>query len=97
MPIRIRVKFFQEFYRDIGRGEIIVELDKPIKLRELVEYIDSKIKPGFAGKILTANGSLKYPVEITVNGRRIEFLQGLDTIVKDGDSVAFSPRALFSL
>ncbi|MET1127751.1 MAG: MoaD/ThiS family protein [Thermoproteota archaeon] len=38
---------------------------------------------------------MRYPVEVAVNGRRVDFLEGLNTRLRDGDRVLFSPRALF--
>ena len=45
--------------------------------------------------VLDEKGNVKWPVMIMVNGRRIEFMDGLETRLKDGDRVVFSPRALF--
>lgn len=64
-------------------------------VRKLIDYIDSTVKPGFRNLILDENGNVKYPVSIMVNGRRIDFLEGLDTKLKEGDRICFSPRALF--
>ena len=93
--MKVKAVFLQEFYEMIGRFEVEVELPEGATVRDLIEYIDSKIKEGFKGRVLDEKGEVRYPIEIAVNGRRIEFLEGLNTRLKDGDRVVFSPRALF--
>ncbi len=93
--MKVKAVFLQEFYELIGRFEVEVELPENATVRDLIEYIDSNVKRGFKDKVLDERGQVRYPVEIAVNGRRIEFLQGLETRLKDGDRVVFSPRALF--
>jgi len=95
---RVKAVFIQEFYRELGRFEIEADLPEGATIRDLIDYIDEKIKPGFRRLVLDDEGQgLRYPVEIAVNGRRIDFLDGLDTRLRDGDRVLFSPRALFVL
>ena len=93
--MKVRAVFLQEFYAYIGRFEVEVELPEDATVRDLIEYIDSNVRKGFKSMVLDEKGGVRYPVEIAVNGRRIEFLQGLDTKLRDGDRVVFSPRALF--
>ncbi len=88
--------FLQEFYRFMGGYDKWLEVPDGITVRELIDIIDKSVKPGFKELILEGD-NLKYPVEIAVNGRRIDFLNGLDTVLKDGDKILFSPRALFVL
>ena len=96
MPGRIRVTcvFIQEFYEEMGRFELPVELPEGSTVRDLIDYIDRHVKPGFRARVLEGD-RVRWPVEIAVNGRRIDFLEGLDTRLRDGDRVLFSPRALF--
>ncbi len=95
--IRVVVKFLQEFYTMMGQYSIEVELEQGSTVRDLIEYIDRNIKESFKKHILDDRGNIRYPAEIAVNGRRIEFLNGLETILRDGDNVVFSPRAFFVL
>ncbi|ABM80861.1 MoaD/ThiS family protein [Hyperthermus butylicus] len=93
--MKVKAVFIQEFYELMGRFELEIELAEGATVRDLIEYIDSQVKPGFKSWILDEKGEPRYPVEIAVNGRRIDFLDGLETRLKDGDRVLFSPRALF--
>ncbi len=92
--MRVRAVFIQEFYKVMGGFQIEVELDEGATVRDLIEKLDSEVYRGFKELILE-DDRLKHPVEVAVNGRRIDFLDGLDTRLRDGDRVLFSPRALF--
>jgi len=93
--LKVRAVFIQEFYEFMGRFEAEIELPEGSTVRDLIDYIDSGVKNGFRSLVLDDRGGVKYPVEIAVNGRRIDFLDGLGTKLRDGDKVLFSPRALF--
>ena len=97
MPGRIRITaaFLQEFYEEMGRYQMDLEIPEGSTVRDLIEIIDREVKPGFKSMVLDERGEVRYPREIAVNGRRIDFLDGLDTKLKDGDRVVFSPRVLF--
>ena len=86
--------FIQEFYKKIGKFNIEIEIPEGSTVKDLIYEIDKRIYPGFIELILDGN-RLKHPVEIAVNGRRIDFLSGLNTRLKNGDRILFSPRALF--
>lgn len=84
----VNVKFFANFREIVGEREVSVsakdvgslleELSRNYKLKEaLFENYESK--------------ELKKYVNIFVNGRGIRELNGLDTSLKDGDTVAIFP------
>ncbi len=91
MP-RVKVAFIQEFYQLAGRHQMEIELPgEEATVREVLEKIPEAVKE----KLFDEKGEIRYPAEVAVNGRRIDFLNGLDTKVRDGDLVLVSPRALF--
>lgn len=92
--MRVKAVFIQEYYKAIGKFNIELEVEEGSTVMDLILYIDSKIYPGFKDLVLEGD-KLRYPVEIAVNGRRVDFLDDLDTRLSDGDKVLFSPRALF--
>lgn len=94
--IHVDVVFVQEFLEEIGKHKLTLCIPRNrATVKDLIEYLDSKLKPGFKNLILDDSGNVRYPISIMVNGRRIDFLEGLDTRLKEGDRVCFSPRALF--
>ncbi len=62
---------------------------KPGKIIELVEDLDRQY-PGLLERI-TENGKIRRFVNIYVNEEDVRFLQGEDTVVKDGDEVSIVP------
>ncbi len=92
---KVTCVFIQEFYEFMGRFTLELEVPEGSTIRDLIRIIDERVKPGFAEKVLNEKGEVRWPVEIAVNGRRIDFLEGLDTVLRDGDRILFSPRAFF--
>lgn len=94
--IRVTAVFVQEFYEAIKKPRVVIELPMGARVRDLIDVVDRELLPGFKKMILDDEGKdVRHPAEIAVNGRRIDFLDGLDTVLRDGDRVLFSPRMLF--
>ncbi len=92
MMVRVKVRLVQEFYQYMKKHEIEIELPgETATIAEVLEKLPGEIRE----RLLDDKGRIKPPAEVAVNGRRIEFLQGLETRVKEGDVVLVSPRALF--
>jgi molybdopterin synthase sulfur carrier subunit len=91
------VVFIQEFYELARRFYVDLEVPEGTTVRDLVRILDERVVPGIASRVLDESGGLRWPTEIAVNGRRVEFLEGLDTVLRDGDRVLISPRAFFVL
>ncbi len=91
--MKVTVVFLQEFIREAGTHRMVVELEEGARVRDLLERLPRSIRE----RVVDEEGRVRWPAEIAVNGRRIEFLDGLDTVLRDGDTVIVSPRALFVL
>jgi len=89
--MRVKVVLLQELIKIAGGHTLELELPEGATVRDLLRVLPESVRR----EIMDENGGLKYPVEVMVNGRRIDFLEGLDTPLKDGDTVHISPRALF--
>lgn len=92
----VKVRFILDYYKFFGKHELILNLPENITLHELIDFIDNNIKNGFKERIID-NNSIRYPNMILINGRRAEFFNGLNTIIKDNDTITFSPLAYFAL
>ena len=66
------------------RSEADIEADH-VKdaLRKVVKQFDGKIK----GRIFDDEGTFNKFLDVFVNGRNIHLLAGLDTVLRDGDSI----------
>ena len=58
-------------------------------MAEVVDTLD-RIYPGLKNKLLR-NGVIIPMHDTWINGRSIDFLQGLDTVLKEGDVVQIIP------
>lgn len=80
--------------REIIGGLNIIEVEGSITVRHLIDLLSEKIGPHVRDLILGSSGSSLLPyIKIFVNGRDIEFLKGLDTVLMDGDEVVVVPPA----
>ncbi|KXB03225.1 hypothetical protein AKJ45_02160 [candidate division MSBL1 archaeon SCGC-AAA261F19] len=87
--MEIEVKFFANFRELVGQKRILVSANT---VRELLE----NLRDGYEGLrkelfVDEENVALKESVNVTVNGRRIEMLDGIDTELRDKDTIAIFP------
>ena len=85
--MKVKVKAFFTLREKLGWKEKTVELPEGSTVRDLIEVF-----PVIKQEIERYK-SKGYNMIIMVNGRHIEFLNGLDTVLKDGDEIAFFPPA----
>lgn len=91
--MKIRVRALANLREIIG-GLSIIEVEYSITVRRLIDLLSEKIGPHVRDLILDNLGSSLLPyIKIFVNGRDIEFLKGLDTVLMDGDEVVIIPPA----
>ena len=84
---RVTAKFFATV-REIT-GVRSAEFDAK-DIRELLTLL-TQTYPKFSETVLNEDGKLKQFFSCMVNGKRIELLDGYDTILKDNDSIALFP------
>jgi len=72
-------------YKGLIRGERVLPL-KGKSIRELIKNLEEG-SPGVEETVFNEGGNLKRYIKIFVNRREIAFLDGLKTILKDGDKV----------
>jgi len=84
------VKFFAS-YREITKCSSCV-VPAPHDLRALLSEITVKYGPAMGGKLLSEDGqALGNDAVVLVNGRHIDHLTGLDTLLFEDDVVALFP------
>lgn len=89
--MRIRVRVFGDLVPLLGRNHLI-ELDNYGTVGTLTGVIAEKAgmrRSGYLGKFKVSGGDLA----ILVNGRNIDLLDGVKTILQDGDEVVYLPPA----
>ncbi|MCE4624180.1 MAG: MoaD/ThiS family protein [Caldisphaeraceae archaeon] len=96
IEMKVEAYFILQYYKFIGKNRVEVELPEGSSVEDLIDFIERNVKNGFKEKVLN-DGEVSYPNMILVNGKRIEFLDGLKTKLREGDKITFSPLALFAL
>jgi len=91
--VRIRVKFFGDLYEIVGAFRVELETPTGLTVRELVDLISRTFNPKFAEAVLDNDGKLRGEYVVLINGKAIEWLDGLFTKLNDNDEVVFLPPA----
>lgn len=89
--MRIIVRAFATVREAIGTGYAEVLLEDGSDVRKLLEALARKFGEAFQRQVLLSEGKLAPYVKLLVNGRDIEYLDGMETRLKDGDEVAIIP------
>jgi molybdopterin synthase sulfur carrier subunit len=90
--VKITVKIFGPKYFGLDTYDVItmvLEVRDGATVAEVMDTLD-RIYPGLKNKLLR-NGVIIPMHDIWINGRSIDFLQGLDTVLKEGDVVQIIP------
>ncbi len=89
MP-RVLVKLLGPLGRRAGWYQKIVALGEGARVKDLLERLVEE-KPELRREMYTDRGELA--VAVLVNGRNTVFLDGEETVLRDGDTVAIIPPA----
>jgi molybdopterin synthase sulfur carrier subunit len=74
-----------------GKGKVTLELSEGILLKEAIKQIIEKFPKIERALIDPELGDPRPNTLIIVNGKEISALNGLETLLKDGDEVVFVP------
>ena len=93
----ITVNFFATLRLFLKLREIQIDAvqEAPVRdiLRKVEDLVFERTAKKFIGKFVDENGKMKHGTMILINGQNILDTDGLDTLVKDGDTVALFPQA----
>jgi len=88
MP-RVKVRAFADLREILGFSVLEAEIQSAT-VRDLIVFLSSKHNRRFRPLLIDRKtGHLKKFYKILVNGRDIDFLDGLETRLKEGDELAF--------
>lgn len=86
---RVKFRFFATLRDVFSSNELVIELGAGGTIREILELVcDSKER---RHALFDPSGDLKPYIKVLKNGRNIEFLDGLDTRLADGDVLSIFP------
>jgi len=86
---KIKVKFFASMSDVFQEKEREIELKKASNIRELLEFLCNTYER--RQRIFDQSGQIRSDVTILKNGRHIYFLDGIQTELKEGDTIAIFP------
>jgi len=90
--MKVAVKIFGPRYFGLDTYDVVtvvLEVRDGATVAEVIDALD-RAYPGLKNKLIR-NGVVIPMHDIWINGRSIDFLQGLDTVLKEGDVVQIIP------
>ena len=75
----------------MGEVESILKVDEQSSIKDIIKKLTLKYGENFKSKILDSHNVLNKYVILILNGVNISSYNGLDTVVKEGDKLAFLP------
>jgi molybdopterin synthase sulfur carrier subunit len=89
--VMVRVRGFAVFGDILGSEELEISTGAET-IAELIAYLGRRIGKELEDALLDRDtGEIQRGNKVLVNGRDVEFLQGLATRLRDGDRVVFFP------
>jgi len=90
--INVKLRTILNFKKIIGKGEVDVSVEEGTTLEvALDKIVDNYGKELESNLFDSDDGSLLQHIRLMINGRDIAFLNGLQTILQDGDEILILP------
>ena len=89
--MKIKVKFFTSLREITGKKEDEIQSSSIITVEELLAHLSKKYGREFTEYLYDEKGKVRTYIQILINGRGIKVLQGFETKLKEGDTVAIFP------
>ncbi len=88
--MNVRVRFYGMVYDEVGTREWEIELVEDSTVNVLLSIIVER-HPSLSGLVFDEEGVFREYLEIAVNHKYIVGLDGLETMLKEGDVVLIMP------
>ncbi len=89
--MKIKVKFFTSLREITDKKVDEIQLKNSITIEELLNILSEKYSKEFREYIYNKKGKVQDFLSFLVNGKNINVLQGFDTKLKQGDTIAILP------
>jgi molybdopterin synthase sulfur carrier subunit len=89
--MKIHVKFFTSLREITDKKVDEIQLQSAITVEELLSILSEKYGKKFREYIYNKKGKVQDFLSFLVNGKNINILQGFDTELKQGDTIAILP------
>ena len=90
--IKVKLRTILNFKKIIGKGEVDFPVEDGTNLEAALDKIVETYGEELKSNLFDPdNGNLLQHIRLMVNGRDIAFLNGLQTILQDGDEILILP------
>ena len=89
--MNVEVKFFTSLREITGKKTEEIQIQDTITVEKLLTLLSEKYGKNFSEYIYHKNGKVQGFLSFLVNGKNINALEGFDTKLKQGDTVAILP------
>ena len=89
--MKVKVKFFTSLREITGKKEEEIQSPRTIRVKELLASLSEKYGREFTDYLYDERGKVRTYIQILVNGRGINVLQGFETELEEGDTIAIFP------
>lgn len=89
--MKIKVRFFTSLREITGKKEDEIQSSKILTVEELLAHLSKKYGGEFTEYLYDEKGNVQTYIQVLINGRGIKALQGYETKLKEGDTVAIFP------
>ncbi len=86
----MRVRIFATLRQLVGEKEEEVRVDAGDTVRNVLEKLVAEY-PALRESVLDDDGNLQGSIIVLINGRSIEFLDGLNSTIQESDQLALFP------
>lgn len=89
--MKVKVKFFTSLREITGKKEDEIQSPITIRVNDLLASLSEKYGREFTEYLYDERGKVRTYIQILVNGRSINVLEGFETKLREGDSIAIFP------
>ncbi len=89
--MEIQTKFFAALREIVGTKMTIVEMDAGALIQDVLHNLIKRYGEIFKRQLFDDQGKLSTSYQVLVNGINIGTLEGLETPLNDGDTIAILP------
>jgi len=87
--LRVKVEFYASIRGVFQEKERLVELEHLTTVRDALNLVCNTYEK--RSRIFDQSGEIKPDINILKNGRHTKFLDGIETLLEDGDRIAIFP------
>ncbi|WP_299330669.1 ubiquitin-like small modifier protein 1 [Haloplanus sp.] len=86
----LELRFFATFREAVGQKELEREFKNGSTVGDVLTTLETEYD-GMEGQLLDDEGELQPNLNILKNGREVLHMEGLDTVMEDGDTLSVFP------